>query len=155
MPFSFTKLMSTSCILYTSTIFYWSFSTCPILERSSHAVRILSSFKDDIIKSDFDSVALATSLNKENILSDEALAIIKEAKGSDVETHTKLFSFVKAAVNNKHANLYVYGSVLYDVFNRKLGKDILHDYGMSLIIVVVLLITKFQKIISIVVVTFA
>ena len=91
---------------------------------------------------------------KEKILSDEALAVIKEAKGSDVETHTKLFSFVKAAVNNKHTNLYAYGSVLHDVFNGKLGKDILHDYGMSLI-VVVLLITKFQKNISIVVVTFA
>ena len=50
------------------------------LELSSHAVQILSSFKDDIIKSDSDPVALATSLNKEKILSDEALAVIKEAE---------------------------------------------------------------------------
>ena len=86
-------------------------------------------------------VALATILNKERILSDEKLAVIKEAKGSDVETHTKLFSFVKEA-----ANLYVYGSVLYEIFNRKLGEDILHDYGMSLTnMVVVLLITKYFR----------
>ena len=102
------------------------------LERSSHAVRILSSFKDDIIKSDFDPVALATSFNKEKILSDEALAVIKEAKGSDVEIRTILFSFVKAAVKNKYSNLYAYGSVLHDFFDGNLGKNILHDYGMSL-----------------------
>ena len=121
--------------LFLLVLFYLS-----NLERSS-AVQILNSFKDDIIKSNFGPVALATILNKEKILSDEKLAVIKEAKGSDVETHTILFSFVKEA-----ANLYAYGSVLYEIFNRKLGEDILHDYGMSLTnIVVVLLITKYFR----------
>ena len=99
------------------------------LDSEDRASDILRTHYSTLCQSLKDPVNIARLLQKENILSEDAVTEVESAVIKNKTT--VLLRSVRRAVNTNHQHLKVFGRVLGELAadNERIGHDILKDYG--------------------------